>query len=188
VFAGVDLAGPEIGCDEFIAAKDIHRQEAVVIVIAMEKPLFLMAVGGVVGCIEIEREMFRWLGMGGNELIDQDRGEAHECFALDAILQAAERGRRSERDFLVGKLPRGRLQRGIAAKGLMVVEILVAQGDRDDPLGEHPLLVMDDEPGISRVRNCLFESFKQTDSLADFAQEQSTGIGCQPPTEKINDH
>ena len=48
MFAGVDLAGPEIGCHEFVTAKDIQRQKAIVIVVAMEKPLLLVAVGWVV--------------------------------------------------------------------------------------------------------------------------------------------
>jgi hypothetical protein len=72
VFAGVDLAGPEIGCHELITAKDVQRQEAVMVVVAMERPQLLVAVGRIVGCIEIEREMFRWLVVGRYEPMDQD--------------------------------------------------------------------------------------------------------------------
>ena len=33
------------------------------------------------------------------------------------------------------------------AKGVVVVEVLVAQGDAEDPLGQHGLLVMGDQTG-----------------------------------------
>ena len=50
-------------------------------------------------------------------------------------------------------------------------EVFVTEGDCDNPLGEHLLLLVDDEPGISRVRNCLVEGVEKADPLADFAQE-----------------
>ena len=84
----------------------------------------------------------------------------------------------------VGTPTRSCLQRRIVTKSLMVVEILVAEGDRDDPLGEHFFLVVDDEPGISRVRNCLVEGLEQTDPLADFAQDRAPASDVNRPPRK----
>jgi hypothetical protein len=52
-----------------------------------------MAVHRVVGGVEVEDQMLRRLGMGGDELIDQGGGDADQGRAVDAVLQATE-GRR----------------------------------------------------------------------------------------------
>ncbi len=67
---------------------------------------------------------------------------------VDAVLQAAERRGRGEWRPSSGTSPGGQLQGGVVAEGLMVVEVFVAQGDGEDPLGEHRPLVVDDEEGL----------------------------------------
>ncbi len=106
------------------------------VVVAVEEAPLLLAVDRVVGGVEVEDQGLGGLGMGGDEPIDQDLGDADQGRAVDAVLQAAERRRRGEGPALVGDLPGGRSQRGVATKGLMVVEVLVAQCEGGDPLGE----------------------------------------------------
>ena len=83
VLAGVDLAGPEVGRQQLVAAEDVQGQEAVMVVIAVEEPPLLMAVHGVVGGVEVEDQMLRRLGVGGDELIDEDLGDPDQGLALD---------------------------------------------------------------------------------------------------------
>ena len=47
----------------------------------------------------------------------------------------------------------------------MVVEVLVAQGDGDDPLGEQGLLVVDDEDGVARVGDGRVEGVEEADAV-----------------------
>ena len=59
VLGGVDVAGAEVGGEQFIPAEDIQRQEAVVIIVAVEEPALLVAVDPVVGGVEVEDHVLR---------------------------------------------------------------------------------------------------------------------------------
>ena len=106
------------------------------IVVAVEESPLLVAVDGVVGGVEVEDQVLGRLGVSGDELIDQDLGARDQRLAVDAVLQAAEGRGRGEGQLGIGASSGGHLQHRVGAEGLMVVEILVAQGDGDDPLGE----------------------------------------------------
>ncbi len=69
----------------------------------------------------------------------------------------------------------------------MVVEILVAQGDGDDPLCQHGLLIVDDVEGIARVGDGRVEGIEKSDAVGDLAKEQRTGIGGEPATVEVGD-
>ena len=53
------FAGPQIGDQQLLATEDIQRQEAVVVVVAVEEAAFLVAVDRVVGGVEVEDQFFR---------------------------------------------------------------------------------------------------------------------------------
>ena len=87
------------------------------IVVAVEEAALLLAVHGVVGGVEVEDQVLGRLGMGGDELIDQDLGDADQGLAVDAVLQPAEGRRRGQRGGLVGDGPGGDLQCRVGAEG-----------------------------------------------------------------------
>ena len=88
---------------------------------------------------------------------------ADQGLAVDAVLQPAEGRRRGEGHILLGRLAGGELEDGVVAEGLVVVEVLVAQGDGDDPLGEHGPLVVDDEDGVAGVGDGGVEGVEQSE-------------------------
>ncbi len=59
VLGRVDLRGPEIADQQLIAAKDVKRQEAIVVIVAMEEPAFLMPMDRIIGRVEIQDELIR---------------------------------------------------------------------------------------------------------------------------------
>ena len=59
MLGGVDLAGPQVGRQQLVAAEDVQRQEAVVVVVAVEEAPLLVAVHGVVGGVEVEDQVLR---------------------------------------------------------------------------------------------------------------------------------
>ena len=82
----------------------------------------------------------------------------------------------------------GQLEGGIVAEGLVVVEVLVAQGDGDDPLGEHGALVVDDEVGMSRGRGWrALRASKSPSPLGDLAEQQGAGVGGEPAAVEVGD-
>ena len=69
----------------------------------------------------------------------------------------------------------------------MVVEVLVAQGDGDDPLGDQGPLVMDDEGRVAGVGDGLIEGAEESGLFADLAEEQRAGVGGEPATLEVGD-
>ena len=69
----------------------------------------------------------------------------------------------------------------------MVVEIFVPQSDRNDPLGEHGALVVDNEGGVPRIGNGVIESVEQSGRVGDLAKQKRPGVGRKPPSLKIGD-
>ena len=69
----------------------------------------------------------------------------------------------------------------------MVVEVLVAQGDGDDPLGEHGLLVVDDEDGMARVGDGRVEGVEEAEAVGDLAEQQGAGVGGEPAAVEVGD-
>ena len=63
VLDGVDVAGPQVGHQQLVAAEDVQRQEAVMIVVAVEEAALLVAVDGVVGGVEVEDQVFGGMRM-----------------------------------------------------------------------------------------------------------------------------
>ena len=53
---GVDVRGPQPGAEQVIAAEDVQRKIAVVLVVAVEEAAELMAVDRVVGGVEVEHD------------------------------------------------------------------------------------------------------------------------------------
>jgi hypothetical protein len=69
----------------------------------------------------------------------------------------------------------------------VVVEVLVAQRQGDDPLGDEGLLVVDDQGRVAGVGDGLIEGPEQPGLLADLAEEQRAGIAGEPAAEEVGD-
>ena len=67
----IDVAGPQVGAQQLLAAEHVQRQVAVAVVVAVEKAPFLLAVQPVAGGVEVQHQ---FIGRGfeaGDELFDQ---------------------------------------------------------------------------------------------------------------------
>ena len=69
----------------------------------------------------------------------------------------------------------------------MVVEVFIAQGDADDPLGEQGLLVMHDDREPAGVGDDAVEGVEEPESLLEFPEQEGTGIGGDPTALEIGD-
>jgi hypothetical protein len=63
------------------------------IIITVEETALLLAVDAIVGRAEVEDQMLRRRGVGGDVLVDEGLGDADQRPAIDAVLQTAERRR-----------------------------------------------------------------------------------------------
>ena len=55
---------PQLGAQQMLAAEDVQRQIAVIIVVAVEEPPFLVAVQRIVRGIQVQDDLARRLVMG----------------------------------------------------------------------------------------------------------------------------
>ena len=132
MLGGVDVGGTQITYQQLVAAEDVQRQKAILVVKAVEEAAFLAAMHRIVGGVEIQNEFRRRRLERGNELFDQKRVQGNRRGAVRPVLEAAQRRRaRQRRD----PLDRG-LQRQVMAKRAMVVQILVAERQCVDTLAE----------------------------------------------------
>ena len=142
------------------------------IIIPMEESPLLVTVDGVIRGVEVEDQVLGRLGVSGDKLINHDLGARDQRRAVNAVFEAAEGWGRGEGPLGIGAPSGGHLQHGVGAEGLMVVEILVAQSESEDPLGEQRLLVVDGEDGMAWVGDHRVEGVEEADAVGDLAQEQ----------------
>ena len=187
VLTGVDLAGAEVSHQQFVTAGDVQRQEAVLIIVAVEEAALLLAMDRVVGGIEVEDQGLGGHRVGGHELIDQDRGESDQGLAIDAVLQAAERRRGGQRRLGPGIASGSQLQHGVMAQGQVIVEVLVAQRDGDDPLGQQALLIVPDHLRRAWIGECGVEGVEEPGVSFDLAEQQGAGVGGEPSALEVGD-
>jgi hypothetical protein len=65
----VDLAGSQLTHQQLNATKGIQGQEAVVIVMVVEKTAFLATIHRIIRGIEVENRLIRWLVIGSDVLL-----------------------------------------------------------------------------------------------------------------------
>ena len=107
----VDLARAQITDQQPFAAKHIQRQEAVVIVIAVEEAAFLIAVHRVVGGVEIEDQFLGRDIKGRDEALHQGRVNAPRPVAVGGVLEPAQCRRAGQRTVAIGRRLQGEIPR-----------------------------------------------------------------------------
>ena len=173
----IDVRRPQISDQEMIAAKDVEREKAVGVIVAVEEAFFLMSVDGIVGGVEIEDEFLGRRRLRLDELFDEDGRDVEERLSANAVFEPAQGGRRTEFGKFVGTGMIGDgLPQGIGTKLLMIVEIFVSAGDAENALGEQSTLRMQNEIGIAWIGNDAIEGVDQTELPIGLPQQQGSCI------------
>jgi hypothetical protein len=110
-------------------------------------------------------------------LVDEDGGDADEIASGDAVLEPAQGGRRGEFGGVVGfGMVGGGLPERIVAEALVVVEVFVAGGECEEPLGQQRPLRVRDTFGRPRIGNGRIERRDQADLPIGLAEQQEPGV------------
>jgi hypothetical protein len=146
------------------------------VVSAVEKAELLLAVGGVVGGIEVEQNLTALAHLVAaemDELLDQGVIEVHQVAGARRVLPAAEGGLRAQRvaEFLIGD----DLQHGIVAQAVGIVGVFVAGDDLVDALSQQFERVMTDALVLPRIAEPRGQIAGQMMALVEGAQRQQTG-------------
>ena len=166
--------------------EDQHGVIHMLAISPVEETELLLAVGGIVGGVEIEQDLAalaNLLAAQSDELLPQPVVQAYQLACGRRVLPTAEGGLGSERvaQLLIGD----DLQHGIVAQTIGVVGILVAGNDLIDALPQQRQRVMTHAVILTRIAQACSPVAGQTMVLIEGTQGQQTGITGDLATRKI---
>ena len=193
---GIRVARPEQGQERATATGDVQRQEAVVAVVAVKDPALLAAVHLIVRRVDVQHEPGRRLALPGVDERLQEHALQRVRVVLDPVVAArlAARGRvletvqralaRQCRTALAASLQLAGQQRqqGVVPQLVVIVEILVPQGNAHDPLGHQcPHRVLR-QTAVAVVREACGHPVHETERPVDLPEQQSSRVRRDPST------
>jgi hypothetical protein len=196
--AGVEVRGPRPRAQQVVAAEDVQREIAAALVIAVGGAAELVAVDRVVGGVEVQDDPLGRSGVGLEEEVHEEAfdvaGAAGDLLVaaasigtdggqfqtiqgalagqgLAAIATALSRPARG-----VGLADDGGQER-VASQVVMVVEVLIAQGQGIDPLGDQLVGRVFDPVGFAVAGEAGGELMDDAGELLGLAEQQGTAVG-----------
>ena len=122
--------------------------------------------------VEVQDQLGRWRGKGGDELREKHLVEGHGRPAVRARFQAAEGGAAGE----VRVALQGRLPGQIVAQRVVIVEVLVAQGQSENALAQEVHLPVGDQKRVARVAQPPIQGGAEAQAAVRLAQEQNAPV------------
>ena len=172
------LAGrAQVSRQQLFAAKDVQRQEAIVVVIRAEVAALLIAMHQIVGGIEVENQLGRRLLERRDELIDDHAVDGNGASTVGAILEAAQGGAGGGGGVA---FERG-LQGQVVAQMIVIVEIFVALAQPEHALAQQMFGGVVDQRRMARVGQHLRDLLEQAKAPFDFTQQQQAAVGTDLP-------
>ena len=105
----VDVGPAQIGHQQMVASEDVERQEAIVIVVAVEEAPLLMAVHRIVGGVDIEHDLLRRRREGGDVGLDQNPVDGPGPGPLGPVLEATQSRRAGQHPVALGRRLQGQV-------------------------------------------------------------------------------
>ena len=168
----VDVAAAQVRHQQVAAAEHVQRQVAVMIVVAVEEASFLLPVQRHVGGVEVQHQTLRPPALRRHELVEQHPVQADRVRPRRGLLPTTQGGRTGQHRVARGR----RLQPGIVAQGLVVVEIFVAQHQRVQALSDQryqPVLAARLAP---RIMEHPRRRLTQTEAPVDLEQQRAAAV------------
>src|SRR4051812_41894581 len=105
-----------------------ERQRAIVLIVMVIEGKLWLAMGGIIGVIEIEHEGRRGLWVAGNKMIHQGGGETGEVFAVHLVFKTREGGRTRQVVLRVQGTPLdSQCEQGVMTETVGVIPVCIAR-------------------------------------------------------------
>ena len=169
----IDVTRAQVRDQELLPAEDVERQETVMSIVPVEEPALLIAMDPVISRVEVQHQFLRpALAEGGDKLLDQHPVDGRRRGAVCLPLQPAKSGAAGQR---LAPLHR-RLPRQIMAQRVVIVEILVPQGQTVDALPQQIGQGMGDQRRIAPIPQHLRHGPGQSHPAVRLPQEHHPAI------------
>lgn len=172
VLRRIDVAGPQVGAQQLLAAEHVQRQVAIAVVVTMEEASLLLAVQRVVGGIKVQHQLFGRALEAGDELIDQHLMQPPRRGPIGPLLQSAQRGGAGN----LAVHANSRLHGHVTAQSTVVVEVFPAQRQAVHPLAQHVAHVMRDQQRIARIGDAARRRIHQAQLAIELAKQHDATI------------
>ena len=196
-----DVRTPLAGQQQVPTAEHVERQVAVLFIVAVEEPAFLLAVQRNVGVVEIQHDLARCAFMRFEEKIQKQRIDLR-IVTIDLVilrrlsprrvLQAIERA--LARQWLaVGpqhrvQLARQHRKRRVLAQLIVIVEVFIAQRQAEDALSHQGLDLMLDIARVAPINEAVGKATHQPKAPVDLSQQQCACVRGDVPTIETGYH
>ena len=146
----------------------------------------LLAMGRVIGVIEVKHNGGRRLWVTGDEVIDERVGEPVDILAIDAVFKPGKgRGTRQGLRGLQGEPLHAELKQGVVPETIGIIAIRIAGGDLIDTLGEEVTERMMNIGRMALVLHSGGQAFGEANLAVDTTQQEGAKVGRQGPAVKI---
>jgi len=160
-----------------VTLEDQHGVIHVLAVGAVEEAELLLAVGGIVGGIDVQQDLAalaNLLAAKSEELLQQGVVQLHQIASRRRVLPAAEGGLGAERvfQFLIGD----DLEHGIVTQTVGIVGVFIPGDDLIDALPQQGQRIMTHAVLLARIAETRGQPAGQMMALIEGAQRQKTGV------------
>ncbi len=197
---------PQTAAQDVLAADDEERQEAMVVVIAVEVLALLVAMHRIVGGIKIQNNL---LGRCRMALQKQVHKKTVQCFVIGhdllvavqarliriAEFQAVQRARGRQHMSTVPLAnpsrslhivdPASQGQSRVVTQTVMIVEILVTRSQSDDALRHQCRHIVFNATGITIINKSVSNTLRHVEKPVCFPQQKRTTVGGHAATIEI---
>ena len=182
------VGGPELGGQQMSTGEDVKRQIAIAVIVAVEVPALLLAVDRIVRGVQIDDHARGALEIGLHTQRHEQRRNRSLVVAdlvigiaadLGGVLQPVERRLAGERRAvrpLGRELSRQRLQHRIVPQMIVIVDVLVAQGNAEDALADERRHRVQQSVRIAAVLEAVRQSLNQADRSVRGPEQQPAGV------------
>lgn len=186
--AGVDVRAAQLGGEQMAAAEDVERQVAIAAVVGVEEAALLAAVHGIVGGVEIEDDLLRRPAMRLEEEVDEERLDRRRIVgdlvvarrrgarALEPV-QGRLAGYRRAAETTARELAGEHRHDRIVAQRIVIVQVLVAERQPEDPLHDQRLDLVLDRRAQAPIGEAGGQASDEIDRPIGSAEQQRAGIG-----------
>jgi len=202
--AAAMLGGAQLRPQQHVATDHVERQITIVVVIGVEVPAFLQAVHQMAHGVQVQDDFARMFGQTAHgqfqqALLQRLRLVGDLVAARLLVIaqfdpvQGAGRGQRFA--LLIGAAVLGqriglagrRSQQRVPAQQVMVVEVLIAQGQAVNPLGHQLGKCMLDEDLLALIDKTGGDLAAQAQAQVDLAQEQRAAVAAEVAAAEVGD-
>jgi len=188
LFARRPLSRPQHSGDQLAASPfiDVDGHIAVVAVIGIEKSQLLVAVGQIIGVIDIQDDALWRFAVRSDKHIHKHFCDPIEVGPGETIFKPADGRLTGQLLLIIGQSLTGYFQDRVFPQLIAVISILITAGDLEYPLLDKLEKLMFDITGMAPVPQGISHFSDQTYPVFNLPQEKKSGIGADLPAIKIS--